>query len=61
MNTDELVSQLAAKVGISEDQAKQVVAFLMEHKDDIIGMLGSGALDGVKDKLPGGLGGLLGG
>lgn len=60
MNTDEIVSQLAAKVGISEDQAKQVVQFLIEHKDDVIGMLGSGALDDIKDKLPGGLGGLLG-
>lgn len=60
MNTDEIVSQLAAKVGISEDQAKQVVQFLIEHKDDVIGMLSSGTLDDIKGKLPGGLGGLLG-
>ena len=61
MNVDDLVAQMAAKVGISEDQAKQVVEFLMEHKDEILAVVGSGSLDAVKDKLPGGLGGLLGG
>lgn len=61
MNVDEIVSQMAEKVGISPEQAQQVVQFLMEHKDDILGFLGSDALDSIKDKLPGGLGGLLGG
>ena len=60
MDTDALISQIAAKVGISEDQAKQVVDFLMNHKDDVMAVLGSGAAEKIKSKLPGGLGGLLG-
>ncbi len=61
MDLETLVSQLASKVGLSAEQAQVVVAFLTEHKDEVMGALGSGALDAVKDKLPGGLGGLLGG
>lgn len=60
MDTDALISQIAAKVGISEEQAKQVVDFLVEHKDDIIKMLGSDTVENLKSKIPGGLGGLLG-
>ena len=60
MDLETLVTQIASKVGLSEEQARKVVEFLMENKDDVIGALGSGALGAVKDKLPGGLGGLLG-
>lgn len=59
MNLDQLVSQIAARVGISEEQAKQVVSFLMEHKDEVIKLLGSDAAQSIKDKLPGGLGKLF--
>lgn len=58
---EELLTQLVSKVGLSEDQAKQVVAFLQENADKIPGWLGQAGLEGVADKLPGGLGGLLGG
>jgi nucleoid DNA-binding protein len=59
MNLDQLVSQLASRVGISEAQAKQAVDFLMEHKDEVLKLLGSDAAAAIKDKLPGGLGKLF--
>ncbi len=57
MDKDQIVEQIAEKVGISKEQADQVIQFLMDNKDEILKFLGSKA---VKDKLPGGLGGLLG-
>ena len=55
------IAQLVEKTGISEDQAKQVVEYVKENWDKIPGWIGqSGAKDAIKDKLPGGLGGLLG-
>ncbi|MEM6995490.1 MAG: hypothetical protein AAF721_33580 [Myxococcota bacterium] len=51
---------MAAKVGISEEQATQVIEFLKENADKVPELLGSDALASIKDKLPGGLGGLLG-
>jgi hypothetical protein len=59
MNIDQLISQLATRVGISEEQAKQVVSFLTENKGEVIKLLGSDAATSVKDKLPGGLGKLF--
>ncbi len=54
---DMLVAKLVEKVGISEEQAKKVAEFIKENKDQIPAWIGSA---GLKDKLPGGLGGMLG-
>lgn len=59
MTIDDLISMMAAKVGISEEQAKAVVAFLREHADEVPKLLGEDAMKSIKDKLPGGLGGLF--
>jgi hypothetical protein len=56
---EEFVSQMAEKVGISEEQAKMVVQFLKDNSDKIPEILGSDAAQAIKDKLPGGLGGLF--
>ena len=57
---NELIEQLVAKVGLSEAQAQQVVEFLQENAHKIPEWLGeSGLLEGLKDKLPGGLGKLF--
>ena len=59
---EELVQQLVAKVGISEEQAKGVYAFLKENAHKVPEWLAAAGLDdAIKDKLPGGLGGMLGG
>jgi len=50
---DEFIGQMAEKVGISEEQAKQVIDFLKENADKVPELLGSDALDGIKDKLGG--------
>lgn len=57
---EEFVASMAAKVGISEEQAMQVIEFLKENADKVPELLGSDGLDALKDKIPGGLGGLLG-
>lgn len=57
---EEFVSSMAAKVGISEEQARAVVEFLKENADKVPSLLSSDALGGLKSKLPGGLGGLFG-
>lgn len=59
---EELIAQLVEKVGLDKDKAAQVVAFLQENASKVPEWLGgSDVLDSVKDKLPGGLGGMLGG
>lgn len=55
---DQLIQGLTAKVGLSKEQADQVVAFLKEHADQVPGWLGLD-LGALKDKLPGGLGKLF--
>lgn len=57
---EQFVTDMAQKVGISEEQAQAVVEFLKENSSKLPELLNSDALSGVKDKLPGGLGGLLG-
>ncbi len=57
---EEFVSNMAQKVGISEEQARGVIEFLKENSDQVTNLLSSDAVEGIKDKLPGGLGGLLG-
>ncbi|MEM6293561.1 MAG: hypothetical protein AAGA54_19970 [Myxococcota bacterium] len=44
---------MAEKVGISEDQAKQVIEFLKENADKVPELIGGDALEGIKDKLGG--------
>ncbi len=58
---EEFITEMVAKVGISQEQAQGVISFLKENAEKIPDLLSSDALDGIKDKLPGGLGGLLGG
>lgn len=57
---EEFVTQMAEKVGISKEQAESVVEFLKENSSKVPELLSSDAVSGLKDKLPGGLGGLLG-
>lgn len=61
---DELIKQLQAKTGISDDMAKQVADFIKNNMHEIPKWLGDGALGGLADKaggMLGGLGGMLGG
>lgn len=59
---DELVNQLTSKVGIDKETAEKVVNFLKEHATEVPKWLaGNDMAKGVLDKLPGGLGGMLGG
>ena len=50
---EEFIGQMAEKVGISEEQAKSVIEFLKENADKVPELLGSDALDGIKEKLGG--------
>jgi len=56
---DEFIEQLAARVGISQEQAQQVVEFIKENSHKIPELLGEDTLQSLKDKLPGGLGKLF--
>lgn len=53
IDIEEFVTQMAAKAGITEEQAKQVIDFLKENADKVPELLGNEALDGIKDKLGG--------
>ena len=57
---EEMISKLVEKVGLDEATAKKVADFLKEHADDVPGWLASAAGGELKDKLPGGLGNLIG-
>lgn len=58
---EEFAAKLVEKTGLSEDNAKKVVDFVQEHWSEIPGWLSKGGVkEAVADKLPGGLGGLLG-
>lgn len=54
---EELINKLVDKVGIDEGTARKVADFIKEHADDIPKWVASA---GIADKLPGGLGKLLG-
>ena len=54
---EELIEKIIAHVGIDKATADKVVAFLKEHKEDVLKALES---DALKDRLPGGLGAKLG-
>ena len=55
---EDFVAKMVAKVGIDKATAEKVVAFLKDHADEALPLLKS---SGVLEKLPGGLGGKLGG
>lgn len=55
---EELIKKMIDKVGIDRATAEKVMAFLKDHADDAVELLSK---SGLKDKLPGGLGGKLGG
>ena len=55
---EEFAEKMAEKVGIDKATAEKVIAFLKDHADDAVQLLGK---SGLKDKLPGGLGDKLGG
>ena len=52
-----LIAKLIEQVGLDEGIAQKVAEFIKNNMGDIPSWLGEGALD----KLPGGLGNLLGG
>jgi len=56
---EELIKNLAERVGISEEQASKVVDFLRENLDELPKMLGadSDMFQNLSDKLQGFLGG----
>ena len=57
---EDLITGMVEKVGISKEQAEKVIAYLKENSDDVLKWLQEkGAVDAVKDKLPGGLGDLF--
>jgi len=56
----ELLAGLKDKVGLDGETAQKVIAYLKENATNLPGWLGS-ATDAVADKLPGGLGKMLGG
>jgi hypothetical protein len=55
---EEFVEKLISHVGIDRATADKVIAFLKDHSDDAVKLISQ---SGLKDKLPGGLGGKLGG
>jgi hypothetical protein len=59
---DELINGLVKKVGLDEATAKKVVAFLKENAAQLPAMLATNeTAKSMVDKLPGGVGGMLGG
>jgi len=55
---EELIQKMVDTVGIDRATAEKVIAFLKEHADDAVALLSK---SGLADKLPGGIGGKLGG
>lgn len=57
---EEMIQGLVTKCGLSEEQAKTVYDYLVENGPQVTQWLSdSGMKDKIKDKLPGGLGGLF--
>ena len=57
---EEMITGLVQKVGISEEQAKQVVKFLQENAHKVPEWIGQNEMaKGLVDKLPGGIGDML--
>jgi hypothetical protein len=61
MIPNELIQGLIEKVGLDEEKAKMVIAFLQENAHKLPEWLkGSELVEDLKDKLPAGLGKLFG-
>ncbi|GAC1449859.1 MAG: hypothetical protein NVSMB9_33940 [Isosphaeraceae bacterium] len=58
---DKLTDELMTRVGLDRGAADKVVQFLKDNVHRLPELLQSDAAKGVMDKLPGGLGGMLGG
>ncbi len=58
---DQLIAELTDKVGLDRGMAEKVVQFLKDNAHRLPELLQGDAARGVMDKLPGGLGGMLGG
>ena len=58
---EEFVNKLVEKVGVDRTTAEKVFAFLKEHAAEVPKWLQSDAAQKVLGKVPGGLGGMLGG
>jgi hypothetical protein len=58
---DRLIAELTDKVGLDRGMAEKVVQFLKDNAHRLPELLQGDAAQGVMDKLPGGLGGMLGG
>ncbi|MBO6939802.1 MAG: hypothetical protein JJ863_32825 [Deltaproteobacteria bacterium] len=57
---EEMITGLVKKVGISEDQAKQVIEFLKENAHKVPEWIGQNEMaKDLVDKLPGGIGDML--
>ena len=55
---EEFVAKMVDKVGIDKATAEKVIAFLKDHSAEAVEYLQK---SGVADKLPGGIGGKIGG
>ncbi len=47
---EEMIAKIVDKCGLSEEQARTVANFIVEHIDDIPGWIGK---SGLADKVPG--------
>ena len=62
VSMNELMEGLVTKCGLSEEQGVKVVAYLEEHAHELPKLLGStGVGKGLMEKLPAGVGSMLGG
>lgn len=52
---DEIITGLIEKVGLDENQAQAVIAFLQQHADKLPALLAGGGLGGQASGLLGGL------
>jgi len=55
---EDFVAKMVEKVGIDKATAEKVLAFLKDHSDEALEYLKK---SGLADKLPGGIGGKIGG
>ena len=60
-SVDRLLDDWIAKVGLDRGTAEKVAQFLKDYAHRLPELLDSDAAKGMMDKLPGGLGGMLGG
>lgn len=58
---EKLISELVARVGLDRSTAEKVAQFLKENAHRLPELLQGDAAKSLADRLPGGLGGMLGG